>query len=45
MSRQTGHFEGEGALEARKAPLVSRTASPEARLIAAELLPAFYDQQ
>jgi RNA polymerase sigma factor (TIGR02999 family) len=44
MSRQTGHFEGEGALEARKAPLASRTAPPEARLIAAELLPAFYDQ-
>src|SRR6267154_673494 len=44
MSRQTGHFEGEGAVEAGKAPLTSRTASPEARLIAAELLPAFYDQ-
>jgi RNA polymerase sigma factor (TIGR02999 family) len=44
MSRQTGHFEGEGALEPRKAPLASRTAPPEARLIAAELLPAFYDQ-
>jgi RNA polymerase sigma factor (TIGR02999 family) len=28
----------------QKAPLASRTASPEARLIAAELLPAFYDQ-
>jgi len=44
MSRHTGHFEGDGALEARKAPLASRTAPPEARLIAAELLPAFYDQ-
>jgi RNA polymerase sigma factor (TIGR02999 family) len=44
MSRHSGHCEGEGAVGAGKAPLASRTASPEARLIAAELLPAFYDQ-
>src|SRR5713101_7328862 len=44
MSRISGHCEGEGTVEAGKAPLTSRTASPEARLIAAELLPAFYDQ-
>ena len=44
MSRHSGHFEPEGAVGAGKAPLASRTASPEARLIAAELLPAFYDQ-
>jgi RNA polymerase sigma factor (TIGR02999 family) len=44
MSRNSGHCEGEGTVEAGKAPLASRTASPEARLIAAELLPAFYDQ-
>jgi RNA polymerase sigma factor (TIGR02999 family) len=44
MSRHSGHFEAEGAVGAGKAPLASRTASPEARLIAAELLPAFYDQ-
>jgi RNA polymerase sigma factor (TIGR02999 family) len=44
MSRYSGHCEGEGAVGAGKAPLASRTASPEARLIAAELLPAFYDQ-
>jgi RNA polymerase sigma factor (TIGR02999 family) len=44
MSRHTGHLEGEAAPEAGKAPLASRTASPEARLIAAELLPPFYDQ-
>jgi RNA polymerase sigma factor (TIGR02999 family) len=43
MSRDSGH-EGESAAQAGKAPLASRTASPEARLIAAELLPAFYDQ-
>jgi RNA polymerase sigma factor (TIGR02999 family) len=44
MSQRGGHYEGEGAAEAAKAPLASRSASPEARLIAAELLPAFYDQ-
>ncbi|MDB6158694.1 MAG: sigma-70 family polymerase sigma factor [Gammaproteobacteria bacterium] len=44
MSRHSGHFEAGGAVGAVKAPLASRTASPEARLIAAELLPAFYDQ-
>src|SRR5260370_25883620 len=44
MSQHSGHCEGEGAAEAGKAPLASRTASPEARLIAAELLPAFYDE-
>jgi RNA polymerase sigma factor (TIGR02999 family) len=44
MSRDSGHFEGINAAGAHKAPLVSRTASPEARLIAAELLPTFYDQ-
>jgi RNA polymerase sigma factor (TIGR02999 family) len=44
MSQRIGDYEGEGAAEAAKAPLASRTASPEARLIAAELLPAFYDQ-
>src|ERR1700730_7269974 len=44
MSRHSGHFEPEGAVGAGKAPLASRTASPQARLIAAELLPAFYDQ-
>jgi RNA polymerase sigma factor (TIGR02999 family) len=44
MSRHNGHCEDEGAVEAGKAPLASRTASPEARLVAAELLPAFYDQ-
>jgi RNA polymerase sigma factor (TIGR02999 family) len=44
MSRDSGHFEGTNAAGAQKAPLVSRTASPEARLIAAELLPTFYDQ-
>jgi len=44
MSRHSGPYEDEGAAEAEKAPLASRTASPEARLIAAELLPAFYDQ-
>jgi RNA polymerase sigma factor (TIGR02999 family) len=36
--------EGEGAEQAAKVPLASRTASPQIRLIAAELLPAFYDQ-
>jgi RNA polymerase sigma factor (TIGR02999 family) len=40
----SGHCEGEDAAEAGKAPLASRTAPPEARLLAAELLPAFYDQ-
>src|SRR5882757_8981180 len=44
MSRQSGHYEGEGAAGAERASLASRTAPPEARLIAAELLPAFYDQ-
>src|ERR1700730_15767934 len=44
MSRHSGHFEPEGAVGPEKPPLASRTASPEARLIAAELLPAFYDQ-
>ena len=44
MSRHSGHFEAGGAVGAVKAPLASRTASPEARLFAAELLPAFYDQ-
>jgi RNA polymerase sigma factor (TIGR02999 family) len=44
MSGHSGHCEGEGAGEAGKAPLPSRTAPPEARLLAAELLPAFYDQ-
>jgi RNA polymerase sigma factor (TIGR02999 family) len=44
MSRQSGHHEVEGAAKAAKVPLASRTATPEARLIAAELLPAFYDQ-
>jgi RNA polymerase sigma factor (TIGR02999 family) len=44
MSQDSGHCEGEGAVGTGKAPLASRTASPEARLIAAELLPAFYDQ-
>lgn len=44
MSRESGHCESESAAKAGKAPLPSRTASPEARLIAAELLPAFYDQ-
>jgi RNA polymerase sigma factor (TIGR02999 family) len=44
MIRQGGHHGVEGAAKAGKAPLASRTASPEARLIAAELLPAFYDQ-
>jgi|KBSSwiStaDraftv2_1062776.scaffolds.fasta_scaffold00929_14 RNA polymerase sigma factor (TIGR02999 family) len=44
MSRHTGHIDSDGALEARKAPLASSTAPAEARLIAAELLPAFYDQ-
>jgi RNA polymerase sigma factor (TIGR02999 family) len=39
-SRQShGSKQGSG-----KAPLPSRTASPEVRLMAAELLPAFYDQ-
>jgi RNA polymerase sigma factor (TIGR02999 family) len=42
MSGHSGHCEGEG--EAGKAPLASCTAPPEARLLAAELLPAFYDQ-
>ena len=42
MSHPSGH--SEGAVEAVKMPLASRTAPPEARLIAAELLPAFYDQ-
>jgi RNA polymerase sigma factor (TIGR02999 family) len=42
MSHHSGH--SQGAVEAVKVPLASRTASPEARLIAAELLPAFYDQ-
>lgn len=36
----TGQSEG----EAGSVPLTSRTASPEIRMIAAELLPAFYDQ-
>jgi RNA polymerase sigma factor (TIGR02999 family) len=44
MSGHSGHCGGEGAGEAGKAPLASRTAPPEARLLAAELLPAFYDQ-
>jgi RNA polymerase sigma factor (TIGR02999 family) len=44
MSGHNGHCEGEDAAEAGKAPLASRTAPPEARLLAAELLPAFYDQ-
>jgi RNA polymerase sigma factor (TIGR02999 family) len=44
MNGDTGHFEGDAALEAGKAPLGGHTAPPEARLIAAELLPAFYDQ-
>src|SRR3984893_11401670 len=44
MSRHSGHFEPEGAVGAGKAPLASRTASPQARLIAGELLPVFYDQ-
>src|SRR5260370_42606802 len=44
MSGPSGHCEGTNAAGAEKAPLTSRTASPEARLIAAELLPAFYDQ-
>jgi RNA polymerase sigma factor (TIGR02999 family) len=44
MSQHGGHCEGEGTPKAAKAPLASRTAAPEARLIAAELLPAFYDQ-
>jgi RNA polymerase sigma factor (TIGR02999 family) len=44
MSQDSGHFAGTNAAGAQKAPLVSRTASPEARLIAAELLPTFYDQ-
>jgi RNA polymerase sigma factor (TIGR02999 family) len=44
MSRHNGHCEDAGAVEAAKAPLASLTASPEARLVAAELLPAFYDQ-
>ena len=42
MSHPSGH--SEGTVEAAKMPLASRTAPPEARLIAAELLPAFYDQ-
>jgi RNA polymerase sigma factor (TIGR02999 family) len=40
----SGHCEGEDAAKAGKAPLASRTAPPEARLLAAELLPAFYGQ-
>jgi RNA polymerase sigma factor (TIGR02999 family) len=44
MSRHSGQFEAGGAVGAVKAPLASPTAPPEARLIAAELLPAFYDQ-
>ena len=44
MSRHNGHCEREGAAGTAKAALASRTAPPEARLIAAELLPAFYDQ-
>jgi RNA polymerase sigma factor (TIGR02999 family) len=44
MSRHSGHWESEGAVGTGKTPLASRTAPPEARLIAAELLPAFYDQ-
>ena len=44
MSRHSGHYGSEGPTEAEKASLASRTAPLEARLIAAELLPAFYDQ-
>jgi RNA polymerase sigma factor (TIGR02999 family) len=44
MSRHNGHCEREGAVGTAKAPLASHTVPPEARLIAAELLPAFYDQ-
>src|ERR1700730_12789984 len=44
MSHQRAHREGEAASKAGTAPLASRTASPQARLMSAELLPAFYDQ-
>jgi hypothetical protein len=42
MSRE--HFPSEGDQVAGNVPLASRTAPVEVRLMAAELLPAFYDQ-
>ncbi len=44
MSRDRPHSEGDPAMPAAPVPLSSHTAPVEVRLIAAELLPAFYDQ-
>src|SRR5215475_6203662 len=44
MSRDRPHSEGDPAMPAARVPLPSRTATVEVRMIAAELLPAFYDQ-